>query len=114
MFNCFILYSLLYWHLSQSLIAHLEAQFCHFSWNCDICISERLLVLEGKLRDNQTQTEELKWRNKALEEQLVQTENGKDVGKVDMVTVKPEGEKCLVLGDSMVRNGGAEKSDIKN
>ena len=108
MFNCFILYSLLYWHLSQSLIAHLEAQFCHFSWNCDICISERLLVLEGKLRDNQTQTEELKWRNKALEEQILLMENGKDVGKEDTVTVEPVVEKCLVLGDSIVRNVGVE------
>jgi len=61
-----MVYSLLYWHLSQSLIAHLEAQFCNFSWNCDRCRSERLRVLEEKLRDAQTQTEELKRINKAL------------------------------------------------
>ena len=29
------------------------------------------------------------------------------------MTVKPVGEKCLVPGDSIVRNAGAEKSDIK-
>ena len=36
--------------------------------NCDRCRSERLQVLEEKLRDAQTQIEELKWRNKMLEE----------------------------------------------
>ena len=30
-----------------------------------------------------------------------------------MVTVKPVGEKCLVLGDSIVRSVGAENSNIR-
>jgi hypothetical protein len=59
MFNYFTLYSLLYWHLSQSLIAHLEAQFRNFSWNCDRCRSERFRILEEKLRDAHTQIKEL-------------------------------------------------------
>ena len=57
--------------------------------------------MEEKLRDAQIQIEELKRRNKALEEQLLLTENGKDVGKGDTVKVKPVSEKCLVLGDSI-------------
>ena len=65
--------------------------------------------MEEKLRDAQIQTEEQKRRNKALEEQILLTENGKDVGKGDTVTVRPVGEKCLLLGDSIVRNVGAEK-----
>jgi hypothetical protein len=40
-------------------------------------------------------------------------ENGKDVKKRDMVTVKPKVLKCLVLGDSIVRNVGAGKSDMR-
>ena len=44
-----------------------------------------------------------------LEEQLQLPENGKNVGSVDTVTVKPVDEKCLVLGDSIIRNCGAEK-----
>jgi len=60
--------------------------------------------LEEKLRDAQIQIEEPKWGNKALEEQLQVVENGKNVGNGDTVTVKPVGEKCLVLGDSIVRN----------
>ena len=77
-------------------------------WNCDRCRSERLRVLEEKLRDAEIQIEELKRRNKALKEQILQTEKGKDVGKGDTVTVKPVVEKCLVLGVSIVRNVGAK------
>jgi hypothetical protein len=73
-------------------------------WNCDRCRSERLQVLEEKLKDTQIQIEELKRRNTALEEQILLTENEKDVGKGDTVTVKPVRVKCLVLGDSIVRN----------
>jgi len=82
-------------------------------WDCERCRSERLQVLEDKLRDAQIQTEELKRRNKALEEQILQTEKGKDVGKRDTVMVKPVVEKCLVLGDSIVRNAGAEKPNMR-
>jgi len=69
--------------------------------------------LEEKLRDAKIQIEELKQRNKALEEQLLLMENGKDVGKGDTVMVKPVGEKCLVLGGSIVRNVGAENSNMR-
>jgi hypothetical protein len=75
--------------------------------------SERLRALEEKLRVAQIQIEELTRRNKALEEQLLLTENGKDVGQRDTVTVKPRREKCLVLGDSIIRNVGAEKSNMR-
>jgi hypothetical protein len=82
-------------------------------WNCDRSRSERFRVLEEKLRDAQIKIKELQPRNKALEEQLLLTENGKNVGKGNTVTVKPVGEKCLVLGDSIVRNFGAGKSDMR-
>jgi hypothetical protein len=82
-------------------------------WNCDRCRSERLRVLEEKLRDAQIQIEELKWRNKVLEEQILLTEKGKEVGKGDIAMVKPMVEKCLVLGDSIVRNFGAEKPNMR-
>jgi hypothetical protein len=83
-------------------------------WNCDSCRSERLRFWEVKLRDAQIEIEELKRRNQALEEQLLLTEYGKDVGKRDTVTVKPGGEKCLVLGDSIIRNVEAEKSNMRS
>jgi lysophospholipase L1-like esterase len=81
-------------------------------WNCDRCRSERLRVLEEKLKDAQNQIEELQRKNKALEDQLLQTENGKNIENGDTVA-KPVGVKCLVLGDSIVRNVGAGKSDMR-
>ena len=83
------------------------------NWICDRCRSERLHVLKEKLRDAQIQIVVLKRRNKALEEQILLTEKGKDVGKGETVTVKPVVEKCLVLGDSIVRNGGVEEPNMR-
>ena len=40
-------------------------------------------------------------------------ENVKDTGNRDMVTLRSGGEKCLVLGDSILRNVGAENSDMR-
>ena len=77
-------------------------------WNCDRCRSERLRVSEEKLRDAHKQIEELKWRKKALEEQSHLMENGKFTAKRDTAMVKSGDEKCLVLGDSIVRDVGAE------
>jgi hypothetical protein len=82
-------------------------------WNCYRCRSVRLRVLEEKLRDAQIQIEEIKRRNKALEEQVLRTERGNDVGKGVPITVKPVVEKCLVLGDFIVRNLGAEKPNMR-
>jgi len=65
--------------------------------------------LEEKLTDFEIQIEDLKRRNKALEEQLLLTENGKDAKKGDSVTVKPVGEESVVLGDSILRNVGVGK-----
>jgi hypothetical protein len=39
--------------------------------------------------------------------------NGKGVGELDMVEVKPGGANCLVLGDSIVRIVGAANADMK-
>ena len=82
-------------------------------WICDRCRSERLRVLEEKLRVAQVQIEELTRRNKALEEELRLAENGKYVEKRDTVTEKPRREKCLVLGDSIIRKVGADKEYTK-
>ena len=82
-------------------------------WNCERCRTERLRVLEEKLRDAQFQIDELIRKNKALEEQLRIRDNGKDAGKREAETVKPRVEKCLVLGDSIVRNVGAGKANMR-
>jgi hypothetical protein len=82
-------------------------------WNCDRCRSERLRILEEKLRLAHVQIEKLTRRNKALGKQLRLAEKGNDVEKRDTVTVKPRRERCLVVGDSIVRNVGADKSDMR-
>jgi len=82
-------------------------------WSCERCRAERLRVLEEKLIDEQIQIDELKQRNKALEEQLQMMERGKNEDKGDMGTAKTGRQKCLVLGDSIVRNVGAGKSNMR-
>lgn len=82
-------------------------------WNCERCRSERLRVLEEKLRDAQIQIDELKRRNRALEERLQMKERGKYEEKRDIGTVTTGRDKLLVLGDSIVRNVGAGKSNMR-
>jgi predicted RNase H-like nuclease (RuvC/YqgF family) len=82
-------------------------------WRRVSCRFERLRVLEEKLRDAQVQIEELKRINEALEGHLLLMGNGKDIGKLDMVEVKPGGANCLVLGDSIVRNVGAANANMR-
>jgi len=47
-------------------------------------------------------------RVKTLGEQLLKAKNGKNVENGDTVSAKHVGERCLVLGDSTVRNVGTE------
>lgn len=68
--------------------------------------------MEEKLRDAQIQIEKLKLRNKELKELLLLTGNDKNAGKKGTVLEKSKGVKCLVLGDSIVRNVGADKSNM--
>ncbi|PNF18175.1 hypothetical protein B7P43_G01827 [Cryptotermes secundus] len=82
-------------------------------WNCASCSFERLRVLEDKLKDAQIQIEELKRKNEVLQEQLLLRNNGKDAGKLDTEKVEPGGTKCLVLGDSIIRNVGADKTNMR-
>ena len=82
-------------------------------WICDKCRSERLRELEEKLRVAQAQTEELTRMNRALEEQLRLVGNGGNVVNRDTEEAKNSREKCLVLGDSIVRNVGVENSDMR-
>ena len=69
--------------------------------------------MEDKLRVAQAQIEELTRKNKELEEQLRLAMNGKDVVKRGVETDKSCKEKCLVLGDSIIRNVGEENSDMR-
>jgi len=82
-------------------------------WNCDGCRLERLRVLKEKLRDAQIQIEELIRRNKYLEERILRAENDGSVGPRSTGQVKTVSDRCLVLRDSIVRNVGAAKPNIR-
>ena len=81
-------------------------------WNRDRCRSERLQLLEDKLQNAVHQIDELKRRNKAMEEELQLTAAGEEDGKRDTAPVRHEGKNCFVLGDSIVRNVGTEHSNM--
>jgi multidrug resistance efflux pump len=62
--------------------------------SCDRCRRERLRQLEEKVENALQQTEELKWKNKTLEEQLREAIAGFDVGRHDAVRRQDEGAEC--------------------
>ena len=66
--------------------------------------------MEEKLKNALIEIEDLKQKNKRLEEQLRATAAGNGFGRYDSVQEHREGEQCLVLGDSIVRNVGTEQN----
>ena len=70
----------------------------------------RLREFEQKLRDAHIQVEQLKRRNKALEEQLDLMVKGKDTEKRGTAMGSSGRENCSVLGDSIVRDVEAGRS----
>jgi hypothetical protein len=78
-------------------------------WSCDRCRWDRLRRLEEKLENALQQIEELKQKNKMLEEaQLRGAVAGFEVGSRDTVRRQHEGAECSVLGDSIIRNVESE------
>lgn len=81
-------------------------------WNCDRCKGERLRRLEEQLQNALLQIEDLKRKNKDLEERLRVVEAGSEVGRRDTVQGHQQDAKCLVLGDSIIRNVGTEDGNM--
>jgi hypothetical protein len=77
-------------------------------WSCDRCRWDRLRQLEEKLEIALHQIEELKRRNKELEDQLRGAVAGCELGRRDTVQRQYEDGECLVLGDSIIRNVEAD------
>jgi hypothetical protein len=82
-------------------------------WNCDRCRWDRLRRLEEKLENALQQIEELKRKNKGLEEQLRRAVAGFKVGRHDTVQRQDKGSECLVLGDSIIRNVESEHVSVQ-
>ena len=78
-----------------------------WKWNCERCKWKMLCLLEEKKFQNAlNQNEYLKLRNKMLEEQLRMAATGDEIGRKVTVQEHHEDEKCLVVGDSIIRNVG--------
>lgn len=61
-------------------------------WNCDRYRSESFQLLEEKLQNTVLQTDELKRKNKAMEEQLQLAAAGEEAGKRDTAPVRHGGK----------------------
>jgi hypothetical protein len=61
------------------------------------------------LENDLQQIEELKRKNKGLEEQLWGVVAGSEAGRHDTVQRQHEGAECLVLGDSIIWNVESER-----
>jgi hypothetical protein len=76
-------------------------------WSCDKCRTERIRMLQEELHTALQQIDELKSRNRRLEEKLLLA----GAGKRDIVPTKQKFAKCMVVGDSVVRIAGTEHTD---
>jgi hypothetical protein len=65
-------------------------------------------MLQEELHNAVRQIDELKSRNRKLEEKLLLA----GAGKRDIVPTKQKFAKCMVVGDSVVRNVGTEHTDM--
>jgi undecaprenyl pyrophosphate synthase len=69
------------------------------NWNCDKCRTEKVRMLQEELQNALRQIDELKARNRELEETLLMVE----AGKRDTVHAKQKVAKCVVVGDTVLR-----------
>jgi hypothetical protein len=70
---------------------------------------EKVRELKVKLQNALRQIDELTVRNRELEAML----QGAGSGDKDSMPTKHKAVKCMVVGDSSVRNVGAEYADMK-
>jgi hypothetical protein len=78
------------------------------NWNCEKCRTEKVRMLQEHLQNVLRQIDELKARNRELKAELLLA----GTGKTDTVPTKQNVTKCIVVGDSIVCNVGAEHSDM--
>jgi len=79
------------------------------NWNCDKCGTEKVRMLQEDLQNALRETDELKARNRELEAKLLMA----GTGNRDTMPTKQKATKCMVVGDSVLRNVGAEHVEMK-
>ena len=78
------------------------------NWNCDMCRTEKLRMLQEDLQNALRQIDELKARNRELEAKLLMV----GTGNRDTMPTKQKVTKCVVVGDSILCSVGAEHADM--
>jgi len=79
------------------------------NWNCDKCRTEKVKMQQEELQNALRQIDELEARNRELEAKLLMA----GTGERDTMPTKQNFTKCMVVGDSVVRNVGAEHAYMK-
>jgi len=79
------------------------------NWNCNKYRTEKVRMLQEELQNALRQIDKLKARNRELESKLLMA----GTGERDTIPTKQQFTKCVVVGDSIVRNVGAEHADMK-
>ena len=96
-----------WYHYSYGNVKALGAE--RENWNCEKCRTKKVRLLQEEQQNALRQIAVLKDRNRELEEKLLLVEGGRR----DAVPAKQETAKCMVIGDSVLRNIGAEHADMK-
>jgi len=78
------------------------------NWNCDKCRTEKVKMLQEDLQNALRQIDELKAINRELEAKLLLAGTGKE----NAMPTKENYTKCMVVGDSIVRNVGTGHTDM--
>ena len=79
------------------------------NWNCDKFRTEKVRMLQEELQNALRQIDELKARNRELEAKSLKA----GTGERDTIPTKEKVTKWMLVGDSVVRNVGAEHADMK-
>ena len=79
------------------------------NWNCEKCRTEKAKLLQEDLQKALRQIDDLKARNRELEAKLQMAGNTER----DAIPTRTNITKCMVIGDSIVRNVGVVHADMK-
>ena len=86
------------------------------NWCCEECMREKVVVLQEQLKEALNQVNDLKDKIRELEDKLKMTgpvEKGSIPAEKKSIPAENKEAKCLVVGDSLVRNVGLGHSDMK-